>query len=264
MYSRKGLGQGGRGLRKIRQKRRRDIRIERAQAKKRRRLNQLAALNYRTSGSLGRELKFVDRVASHTIGNTTEFVAYLSTTPAAANIFGTVQGTAPNNRIGNKILVTQIQCRVQITVEGRVDMAATAGDNMLRFVWVLDQQTNGETAEPDQVFEEYTDITSWRKMSTTSRFRILKDITIIPKQQTLCVGGFNVGNGVTALYAASEGSWYIQWSKKCQIPVKYIGDTTAIASIADNSVSLYVCSQQGATNRSWDFRCLTRIRYYDS
>lgn len=185
------------------------------------------------------EHKFFDTALSFSFDTTTEV-------PATGQLVLIPQGVTESNRIGRKCNITSI------LIKGKVSLApgaaATAATNAYLYV-VEDMQTNGAAAAVTDVFTGNVSQSLVRNLANSSRFRILhKEV-------------FSMNPGAGATTALNEHVTWMEWYKKCNIPIEYSSTTGAITEIRSNNIFLVAGSDNGDDNVSFSGVC--RVRFID-
>lgn len=215
---------------------------KRARSASRKRLK--SALNVRTAGFLGQELKFVDSTYDADIATLLSNGEADPTTENCLN--GVAEGDGENQRIGRRIIIKRVQ------MQGHVRYKVTTGgfggaDIMLALV--LDTQSNGTQLQAENVFQQIgTETTTFPNLLYEQRFKILKTwrTTLLPTRN---YNGTNVTTG-------GENKIF-SWDIPMNIPVTYTGTGATVASIADNS--LHVICVSGISNCRLEYD--SRVRY---
>lgn len=183
---------------------------------------------------------------------------FVSTTPAPGGTINSTmlvipQGTGEQERIGNKIVVTQIHMRGVFRYQNTTstDYAASGALN-LRLLLVLDKQANGVIPNAgDILFSISSGPTfAFNRISNKDRFVVLKDI-----RKTL-VGNYTIG-GVPA--ATQED---FECHIKCRLPIMYGGTTGNYNEMKSNS--LLVVSLAEFANQTPNISWAARVRFIDS
>jgi len=221
----------------------------------------------RTGGFLGKELKFVDyEVTQDAIQRT---VAGSEVDPASSVLClnATAQGDTESNRDGRRQFTHSIVIKGILTwnykPSGGSGIAfADMGD--VKVALVLDTQTNGAQLNAEDVFKDptsvYLDSVMMRNLQYTSRFRVLKIMTLRPPN----FGGGGAGNGTTD--GTVEGSFSKQFSCyynfKKPLMTTYTNTTAVIANIADNSLHLIaIASDGGQSDLDSTISYISRCRF---
>lgn len=201
----------------------------------------VAAMAYRgRAASKSGEHKFFDTALAFSFDTTTEV-------PATGQLLLIPQGVTESTRVGRKCVITSI------LVKGKVSFApstaVTAATNAYLYV-VEDKQTNGAAATVTDVFTGNVSQSLVRNLSNSSRFRVLhKEVfTLVPKA------------GATTAY--NEDVTWMEWYKKCNIPIEYSSTAGAITEIRTNNIFLIAGSDNGDDNVSFSGVC--RVRFIDN
>lgn len=133
------------------------------------------------------------------------------------------QGTTDVTRVGNKIMIKNINLKGTLTLDDQGTGSIPNG--IIRIIVFIDKQANGATAAVTDILKTAT-FASFRNMDQVDRFTILKD-----KVYTIrCQSSNALHTGASAIYFAM--------SKKCNIPIHYSSTTGAITEIKSNNVGL--------------------------
>lgn len=170
--------------------------------------------------------------------------------PAVGTFLAIAQGTTENDRIGNKINITNINVHFTVSMD---DQGTGAMVNLnMRYILYIDKQCNGAAATPGLILAAIAggvNIASFREMDNLERFIILKDKWI----------HFNV-NSANALHTLQGSSRWYSCGKKVNIPVSYSGVTGVIAELR----SYNICSLLISDVATMNYTALTRIKYTDA
>ncbi len=214
-------------------------------------------LNLRTSGNFRPELKqktgfFNALVTTGSAAETGECV------PAASSLFGLLEGTDSNERIGQRVLIKQIHIWGSLQQPKSITAAVAATPSTAMIAVVLDTQANGQSAQSENVYDNITgstvgNVTVFRDFNNTERFKTLWTKRI----------AFDSGNSVNDSTATTVSTtfglklWEVHLTN-IDIPVKYTGPTIAVSDILNNN--LLVMAYTG-TGIQVTFQY--RIRYLD-
>lgn len=191
---------------------------------------------------MGREQKFFDTALAFAFDATAE--------SAASNSLGQVdlipQGTTESQRIGRKCVVRSIQVKGQLAY---TPAAAANGFDATEMYLILDKQTNGAQAAFTDVFDTANITTNFVDLANSARFRILKKWT----------HNFNATAGVTTAY--NGVSKFINYYKKCNIPLEFSSTTGAITELKSNHIFLAYGSFSQDDTVSFAGAC--RLRFDD-
>lgn len=159
------------------------------------------------------------------------------------------EGNGESNRVGRKIVVTDIMMKGVITILSTETQALTS--DSIRILLVQDLQCNGAQPSDTDILETAT-FNSWRNLANSGRFKILMD-QAYPMQ---CASG---GGSTGTVYGESKKQ--ISFYKKCHIPIEYDNSATtgAVATVRSNNLVLMYCSDTGNCSIVNN----VRIRYTD-
>lgn len=169
------------------------------------------------------------------------------------------QGADATTRIGNKIMVDSIGFKMEVIPNGKDDLStAESSAAILRLVVVIDKQANGSTPAWGDIFVDNDNMTDWRNLEQTSRFRILYDkVHVMPLQ---------LGDSATADSASAYGVWrMIRFNHKFKKPLLIQYDGTAspptAGQIRKNSIWLFsVCTNINDVPQEYQ----ARMRFTDA
>lgn len=184
------------------------------------------------------------------------------------------QGAAPNQRVGKKITLRNINVRgdLSLRVTSQLNRAFYA-----RVALVLDTQFNGGVPEYTDVYSRPSTTANvnevatgvpdpdganpplWlRNMSTVRRFKVLKEKLIALNPSAM----FNA----TDLLQTNK-PFKMSW--RGALPIYYSGADDSVANITSNNVSLFVCADQNTTiaatadSPSLGFTAVLRVKFTD-
>ena len=185
--------------------------------------------------------------------------------------FNCAQGNAPNQRIGNKITVTNINMRGYVS-GGTVNNVAGTIDEVpqFRMIIALDKQANGaapsafgladgllqnQTGNYDPAVNPQWNMLQYRNMFNLDRFTILKDKIIRP----LAAGSSGAASRID-MPVPFKFSW------KGQLPVLYsTADANTAAIRSNNLVVLFVSDKtMTASTAHANIEMCTRVKYIDA
>lgn len=202
-----------------------------------------------------REIKYVD-------------IAYNAITIRAANIPPTgqvlnipVQGAAPYNRIGSKVMNKSIRVR------GHVQQVATALPTIVRIIIIYDRQTNGATPSWATVIQSTTSngtqgnaALDGINMDNRERFKMLADEQILLPAAT-----FNAGVVTNASFPDTSGPTnklnFDRYIKLFDLETHYKASAGAVGDIATGGIFLFAVMD--GDDSSWEFLYTARLRYDD-
>ncbi len=169
---------------------------------------------------------------------------------ASADLFLITQGSTANQRIGRKILITDLYFRGHLFLPGQ----STSTHDTGRIIILLDKQANG--ANPVQA-----DIlvgTNWkdfRNLDTSHRFKVLATRTY-NFAPTGITTNFDAN---TRLVTFNSYNMFIALNN-LNIPIMYDASTGALGDLVSNNIVIYTHSEKGLVDMSWK----KRVRYRDS
>nr|WAE42705.1 MAG: capsid protein [Cressdnaviricota sp.] len=202
-----------------------------------------------------REIKYVDIAA-------TSITARLYSTPPTATVLNIpVQGAAPYNRIGSKVMNKSLRICGYLTVN------ATTVQDFVRILVVYDRQTNGSAPSWTSVIQATTSAGAQSNytidglnMDNRERFKVLLD----DKVYTPSV---SVAAGVLTNFAAPDTSGptnrfnYDRWIALRGLETHYKATAGAVGDIATGGIFIFVvCTAQ---DNNWSFVFTSRLRYDD-
>ncbi len=212
--------------------------------------------------ALGVEKKFMtDEYTDNTLAVTWQGVVLVATdhgaTEGTTNLLECVQGDGPSERIGRKIVVTDMSCRWTAHLNDTVDVEAPPTPTRVRCVVYLDKQCNGAALTAVDLFANIgNQIDQFRNMSTVNRFKILKDFEVVLKPN----GGAGAGTAENDWTGDMEtGQFHL---KNLNLPIEYSAAATTgdVATIRSNIIGMIVV---GSVALQAGFSCMCRIRYTD-
>lgn len=189
-------------------------------------------LNYRTGGFLGLENKFRDFVHVDDAFTTT----WTTMEPAASveSISVVAQGDTESTRDGRVYHIKSLHVQGHVTRVAVEAGTAPPDDIICRVVCVLDTQTNAAQLTATEVMLAATsNVTSWRNLQFTDRFKILFDKKFILVAKTTNEGAVNS--------FSSQISWKtFKFNHTFKSPIKVTCKSTeaAVASVTDNSIHI--------------------------
>lgn len=186
----------------------------------------------------GKELNFVDTLASS---------SSISTTPYLVLLNGMAQGTTASTRIGRRIQMKSIE------MKGYIFNDSATIVNQVRWVIVLDKQANAAAPAWTDVYDAATPY-SLRNISNKARFWVLHDSGLISL----------VGNNTTAGQQTDSTIVPVEYYKRINIPVQYnSGSAGTIGDIQTNSLYFMAIGLNGAGTFDASLAVNVRIRYDD-
>jgi len=196
----------------------------------------------RFAGS-GAEKKFWDVVHSYTIDTTTEI-------PATGQLSLVPQGNTESSCVGRKYTVESIQGKWQL----RLTPAASATVGGVYAIYLIqDTQCNGAAATAADVFTNGAScVEGMRNLTNSMRFKILKKWS----------GVLSPAAGVSGNY--NHAYRYIDFYKKCKIPIEFSGTGGALADNRSNNLFIMAGTGSGGTfDDLVTVTGVTRLRFSD-
>lgn len=215
-----------------------------------------------TMGVIGMELKYFHETAAATIVSVDDASGGQITPSSTEMLFCPVIGDGPTNRDGRKVRLKSIQIRGIIRSTGRTGVG-THPDSFPIVVGYLikDTQCNGVLANSGNMFDPSglgSDMnwSSFRDLSTTARFKILKKqmwtFPNLPFQ-------VNPTNPPTSYYASGfmkPFEWFVAEEEDVDF-VQNAGDTNTVANLTKvNYITVFFTNNSGWTPAvTWQSRC---------
>jgi len=202
----------------------------------------------RTGGYYGRfagagmEAKFWDVAHSFTIDNTTEI-------PTSGQLSLVPQGNTESSVVGRKYTVTSIQGKYGLVLAPGAQAVPCA--TIWAIYLVQDTQCNGAVATAADVFAQSGNaVLGHRNLANSQRFKILKKWTGSLAPQA---------GATTALNGATK---YIEFYKKCNIPIEFSGTGGAITDNRSNNIFM-LAGAHGSADDLITVTGTTRLRFTD-
>jgi len=203
------------------------------------------------------EIKYVDIAL-----NDDSFTVIGSFAPQLLN--GIVQGSAQQQRIGNKIAMKSVRIR------GQIINLATNVQTYGRIIIYYDRQTNGANCAASDLLQTTTSVPanttsvySELNLNNVERFIILRDYCISLPSVTNTAGvltnlGFDPGQN------PSGGSIFEvdMFIKLKGLQTLYKGATAVVGDVSTGGLFMVLLNHQGVV--AWTFRHVTRLRYDDN
>lgn len=216
------------------------------------RRHNIAAMNTRTGGLIGLELKYVDYEHPNvpiltTVGGSTQDPL----TALALNAIG--QGTGESQRLGLRAVIKSLDIR------GYVDWDATSFSvgSFVRIVVYMDKQTNSSTSSTETLLLDDPagtgqDTLAHRLISNLARFTVLSD-TIV-KQPPVSP----YWNGSAAALSPTSTPFRIRKSfGKNGFVTRFTTTGATIAAIADNSIKILAIGEHAGNSMHY----VSRVRF---
>jgi len=165
----------------------------------------------------------------------------------SGNFLTIPQNTTENGRIGRNILLTKLMFQGELHLKQQATV--TLAHDYVRIMVIWDTQANGGTATVLDVLET-NDVTSFRNLANSKRFRVLYDRKHTLNAFTSTITSANVV--VTARVIKP-----IQYFINLRIPVEYDGTTGDPPELKSNSLFALYISADGRTEIVGNYR----VRY---
>jgi len=212
-------------------------------------------LNPRSGGYNGQEWKYFDSEYGPTVINV-GIVGGEADPAGALSLNSIAQGDGPTQRDGRRVILQKI------TVHGRIGFinvnVSQPGSAVIRFMLVLDTQTNGQQLNAEDVLEVPTtaiEPLAMHNLSWSQRFRVLWDRTWSFEPR-----GLAFINAVNQYTTNSKRNF--SFTKKLNLVVNYSGTTGVIGSVTDNSLHV-VCFLDDGASGVGSVSYVARVRFTD-
>ncbi len=190
--------------------------------------------NQRSGGFTGVEKKFVD----FTVTTTNFTLAWPGgeLDPTNDSLCGIANGSGISQHEGSKYWIHSIFIQGEVETDPLESQPAPIGDTIARLALVWDTQTNGAQLNAEDVFDTFSSTNDWmsfKGLERTSRFKVLRDITIRLPVAIVAEGAANLfARGATLI----PFNMYVKFRNP--IKVRTSGTGATISDIADNSFHL--------------------------
>ncbi len=222
-----------------------------------RRRTSYARNNIRTGGFTGMENKFLDcEISATTV--TTSWAAH---NPAGVGCTDSLsvpaQGVTESNRIGRVYTINQVMVQGVVEMAAQESVAAPIQDHRIRIIIYWDQQTNSAAATTTDIMDAggSDDITGFRNLQNTHRFRVLYDKTLVFRYPG------QTNEGAVNLFAHGKKVIPFKFYKKCNIKVQCDATTADVSSCTDNNIGLGAIAEAGPVAQQPTIRYSSRIRF---
>lgn len=217
--------------------------------------------NIRSGGVLKRELKWFDTMSSQTTINTNSNLIIISSTP----LNGLAQGTAIDQRIGNRAIIKKIQVNILVNSPAVLNVSDVAVIRnwrpVIRLAVVLDTQANGSAPTGGDIYLTPTSSTdtsgslTLRNLDHVARFKILavKTLNWTPSETA----------GSATTLSLSSHSRLVSFTIPLTLLTHYDGTGLNYADMTTNAISLMaqVNSENVATKLPVRFDYNVRTRF---
>ncbi len=225
----------------------------------------------RRSGMYGR---FNKRAKSVLEKKFLDFTIGTEVTPIEFSVAGTIlqgttdtgtflniaQGTKENERIGRKVIVTNVNWNICIRIKGRplgTVVQQEAGWDVCRIMLYIDKQCNGATASVANLIDLAT-TNAFRNIENTNRFIILHD-----KRYSLRSKWETSWNGTINEEGQQEVNKRFSINWKGALPIEFNSTAGAILEIRSYNICAMIISQNAtAQDLTTQIVSKVRIRFY--
>ncbi len=213
------------------------------------------------------EKKFRDfSVGTDTNGVAATTTGLILTGPGGQGSFlSTSQGVGEGQRIGRKIILTNLNWRIDIRQDAVLNTAPPVVNELedfaqtIRIIMYLDKQTNGATATAAQILQLLSsqEYQSFYNLENIGRFKILKDKTYI------CNGnGLQLGDQTAGKIGRFRKERRVNFFWRGRLPIEYNSTTGAISEIRTfNICGLIIANTTGGTLTPLKIVSSIRIRW---
>lgn len=199
------------------------------------RIPRQVALNPRSGGYVGQEVKFYDSYKVSTVPNSFATGNY---DPSTVNcLYAPTKGTGATNRNGLKTTIKSIHVQFDFAAQLLETSTGVRYAPSIFVAIVADRQANATQPSPGDVWEapaaQSVAILPYRKLENASRFQVLysKNVTIYPVWTQ---------NG-SDVYSQASGRKVWRWDKYFTkgMTVRHVADGGTVADISTNSIHLF-------------------------
>lgn len=186
--------------------------------------------NARYGGFMARDLKYTDKIlTSNPVGTSLTNANLVVTEP----LNGIAVGTSQTDRIGNKTLVKSIMFRGHLTALGNEGAAGvlTQTDNVCKLVCFVDHQANAAGPDIDTLFEDASDIHSFRDQENIERYTVLYNKLFYVFCPMTSINATKI--------ACTDHTYRFSYYKKCNILCRHTTTDADYSDISSNSISLF-------------------------
>ncbi len=161
---------------------------------------------------------------------------------SAGSFLGIAQGDDQNQRIGRKIVVTDLLWNGTVNLKGSIPGTADVVNSNwdeVRIIMYIDKQCNGAALSPKTLLVQTEDIETYRNIENASRFQVIWD-------KRLKVHGTPLlgGNGSATEMAVGSGFNTFKYHWRGRLPVEYDSSFVdgRISTIRTNNIGAVVVS----------------------
>ncbi len=219
-----------------------------------------AALNRRTGGFIGQELKFYDtsQVGESMVAPTDAAGGEHDPT-TVEDISSPAQGDTEESRDGKKIVITSAFVNGSIKSAHAVNQTVMDDGSQWVVYMVQDTQSNGATLDSEKVFHNQaanaaTAASPLRNLQYSSRFKVLAKATGYMESRAMAWDGTNIE------IAGLVQPFVLSWKGKMEVNFQAGATAAGVASCLDNSIHIiaYCSNTDLAPNINYN----ARVRFY--
>jgi len=199
------------------------------------------------------ELKYIDtELVAEPIGEAWEAV-----NPLTVNCLNAVAlGDGETNRDGRVYYIHSVMLKIELSTVSNESELAPSPDIICRLALVQDTQTNQAEIVPGNVFDTslQKDYLSFRDLSYTQRFKVIKDKSCVLRRM-------NTNEGSANAFSSNQQAVRFDWYHTFKTPIKVTcsGTSGQVAVVTDNSLQLIAISDNAGSEILLDYQC--RIRF---
>ena len=169
------------------------------------------------------------------------FVSGLGTVVPTLNDIN--QGTGERERIGRKVTIKQIHLRFGATLLQALDQTGPNPSALCRCMVILDTQCNGTLIGAGSVLQTL-DYLSFNRLDNKDRYKILWDKRFALNTLSMVQTSADPSPGTRI--AISEVRRYIEFNKRCNIPIEFSGTTGILSEIRSNNIVVLWIASSGS------------------
>lgn len=210
--------------------------------------------NRRTGGFQDLEVKFVDYFVNDK-AFTIDWAGGEMDEATALSLSAVGQGDGESQRDGRKYSLHSVHVKGTIYVNQLESQAAPINDVLVRVCLVLDTQTNKQQLNAEDVMKVIAsgeDTKSFRNLSNSSRFKVLRNFEGIIKRE-------NLNEGAANLFASVRSDISFDWNVKFKTPVKCLASATGATVAATTDNSIHVIGVADSTDAILSY--ISRVRF---
>lgn len=172
------------------------------------------------------------------------------------------EGVGPQQMIGRKIVIKRITVRgyIQKASATGASIGAVESTDYVRFALIQDKQANGAAPSVADVYQQ-ANSRGFLNLSNSHRFKVLK--TWEMDLNATFNSYWNSQTNVAA-FQSTNIIRHFDWTKRCSIPVEFLGNAGARVITDIKSNNLLVIGFCSGPNGTSAYTMMVRIRYEDS